>query len=558
MWATWVLGSLHKGMVCLDLEGNVQLVNAAAESLLAVGASDVIEQNFFSAFEPRRSDGEVASLADLQQLAEGQGCTLYLPQFGGKDGLLGCAIPLTDEHRQVRGFALEIQQSHVDEVVKPTGSAPEGGDDAFITTRRVFERRLENLVDDALTSSRTHALLYIDIDQFRVVNDTSGHTAGDKLVQIVAASLENELLVGDEIRRLGGDEFGVLLSNVDTFEAKAVANRLVKAAKKIKFHWGGISHNASISIGVVLINDRSVDQGTVMSQADIAVYSAKDSGRGRLHLYDEQDQQLHQLHTDMDWVHRIHHALSKNEFRLVSEKIIALQHGDADEDIHYQEILVRMHSNGELLRPGQFMPAAERFGLMPQIDRWVIKNFFDFLQSRPDISKQNALFSINISGQSLCEESFLEFVYRYLQRPGINPQLICFEITETVAITNFKVVCDFIARVHELGGRFALDDFGTGMSSFGYLQELPVDFVKIDGLFVHDMDTNDIHEAMVRSINDISRVLGKRTIAEFVERPAIIERLRKLGVDFAQGHYLGMPTPLDQLQLGWPGLLGDG
>lgn len=551
MWATWVLGSLQKGMVCLDLDGNIKFLNAAAEGLLILGSADIIDQNFFSVFEPRRSDGDLASLTDLKQLAEDQGCTLLLPQFGGQGGLLGCVIPLTDEHKQVRGFALEFHNTPPDDNAKQrSGGEPEEGDDVFITTRRGFERRLENLVDDALTSSRTHALLYIDIDQFRVVNDTSGHSAGDKLVQIVAASLENELLVGDEICRLGGDEFGVLLSNVDTFEAKAVANRLVKAAKKVNFQWGGISHKVSISVGVVLINERSVNQETVMSQADVAVYSAKDSGRGRLHLYDEQDQQLHQLHTDMDWVHRIHYALSKNEFRLVSERIMALQRDTADENLHYQEILVRMHSNGELLRPGQFMPAAERFGLMPQIDRWVIKNFFDFLLSRPEISNHNALFSINISGQSLCEESFLEFVYRYLQRPGINPRLICFEITETVAITNFKVVCDFIARVHELGGRFALDDFGTGMSSFGYLQELPVDFVKIDGLFVHDMDTNDIHEAMVRSINDISRVLGKRTIAEFVERPAIIEQLRKLGVDFAQGHYLGMPTPLDQLLLG--------
>ena len=190
------------------------------------------------------------------------------------------------------------------------------------------------------------------------------------------------------------------------------------------------------------------------------------------------------------------------------------------------------------------MPAAERFGLMPQIDRWVIKNFFNYVQRNSDLNTSNVMYSINISGQSLCQESFLEFVYRCLRRGNVNPEIICFEITETVAITNFAVVTRFIHRVHELGGKFALDDFGTGMSSFGYLQELPVDFVKIDGLFVHDMDKNPVHEAMVRSINDISHVLGKRTIAEFVERQEVFDQLQSLGVDYAQGYLHGRPKDL--------------
>ncbi|WP_232787492.1 EAL domain-containing protein [Spongiibacter nanhainus] len=411
--------------------------------------------------------------------------------------------------------------------------------------RREFELRLENLVDDAVASSRTHALLYVDIDQFKLINDTSGHSAGDNLIEGVAERLRTELFVGDVLCRTGGDEFAILLSNVDVFEARSVATRLVKAVRKMNFIWSGIAHRVSISVGVVLIDEGQITREAVMSQADVALFSAKDSGRGRVHVYDTQDKQLSRLHDDMDWVHRINDALSRDAFSLVTEKILPINDG---KDCHYYELLVRMELDGELLGAGQFLPAAERFGLMPQIDRWVIKTMMEFISSLPQEIMSKAMFSINISGQSLCQEEFLEFVYRSLQRSNVDASVICFEITETVAITNFAVVTRFIQQIHELGGQFALDDFGTGMSSFAYLQELPVDFVKIDGLFVHDLDKNQVHEAMVRSINDICHVLGKRTIAEFVERPVVVERLRDIGVDFMQGHLYGGPKPLSDLQ----------
>lgn len=410
--------------------------------------------------------------------------------------------------------------------------------------RREFEQRLENLVDDAVVSSRTHALLYVDIDQFKLINDTSGHSAGDNLIESVAERLRAELFVGDILCRTGGDEFAILLSNVDVFEARSVATRLVKAVRKMNFIWSGIAHRVSISVGVVLIDEGQITREAVMSQADVALYSAKESGRGRVHVYDTQDKQLSRLHDDMDWVHRINDALNRDALSLVTEKILPIEDGKG---YHYYEVLVRMELDGELLGAGQFLPAAERFGLMPQIDRWVIKTILDFISGLPDEVMSTAMFSVNISGQSLCQEEFLEFVYRCLQRSNVDLSVICFEITETVAITNFAVVTRFIHQIHELGGRFALDDFGTGMSSFAYLQELPVDFVKIDGLFVHDLDKNPVHEAMVRSINDICHVLGKRTIAEFVERPIVVEHLREIGVDFMQGHLYGGPKPLSDL-----------
>ena len=536
----WILNSLGQPLVCVDAAGRISYANAAAIELsdceYAVGLN-------LGEFLPFIVESSECPFSDVlaQNTEDASNIELILPHnsnnrytasvtniYDDKEAIVGRSVSIFECSGIAKTHA--AVKDHLDPLTELMG-------------RQEFERRLENLVNDASASSRTHALLYIDIDQFKLINDTSGHGAGDNLIKSIAECLNAELFVGDMLCRLGGDEFGVLLSNIDSFEARSVANRLIKAVRRMSFSWSGISHKASISIGVVLIDENTQDRERVMSQADVAMYSAKEEGRGRVHMYDTNNKKLSRLHDDMDWVHRINKALAEDDFCLVTERILPLVDEDNRTTI-YNEILVRMRYNGEMLRPGQFMPAAERFGLMPQIDRWVIKNFFNYVQRNSDLNTSNVMYSINISGQSLCQESFLEFVYRCLRRGNVNPEIICFEITETVAITNFAVVTRFIHRVHELGGKFALDDFGTGMSSFGYLQELPVDFVKIDGLFVHDMDKNPVHEAMVRSINDISHVLGKRTIAEFVERQEVFDQLQSLGVDYAQGYLHGRPKDL--------------
>ncbi|MBQ0761072.1 MAG: EAL domain-containing protein [Zhongshania sp.] len=540
---SWILASLGHCLVCVDQEGRVNYANAAAIELSGHDSADGLSLAEFLPFKVAGGeylfadvlDGNGADIADCRVSLPHVSDTQYfittrrIVDDGG--AVVGCSLSVHEDTAILVHYG--DGESHLDPLTELMG-------------RQEFERRLENLVNDASASSRTHALLYIDIDQFKLINDTSGHGAGDNLIKCIADILQKELFIGDMLCRLGGDEFGVLLSNMHTFEARSVANRLIKAVRRMPFVWSGISHKASISIGVVLIDEHTQDRESVMSQADVAMYSAKEDGRGRVHVYDINDKKLSRLHDDMDWVHRINKALAADDFCLVTERILPLV-DEHNRTTIYNELLVRMRYNGEVLRPGQFMPAAERFGLMPQIDRWVIKYFFNYLQRNPELNSRNVMYSINISGQSLCQESFLEFVYRCLRRGNVNPEIICFEITETVAITNFAVVTRFIHRVHELGGKFALDDFGTGMSSFGYLQELPVDFVKIDGLFVHDMDKNPVHEAMVRSINDISHVLGKRTIAEFVERQAVLDQLQALGVDYAQGYLHGRPTDLVDL-----------
>jgi diguanylate cyclase (GGDEF)-like protein len=538
--SSWILNSLGQYLVCVDLFGRISYGNEAAIDLsqheysLGVPLGDflpfvVMDGKTLFAEQLRDSEGDIAACRVLLPHTKDHKYLISVSKVCDDDGaLVGHCLSVVDDN--VSPVHCDDDQRHLDPLTELMG-------------RQEFERRLENLVNDASASSRAHALLYIDIDQFKLINDTSGHSAGDNLIKTIAECLAHELFTGDMLCRLGGDEFGVLLSNTDTFEACSVANRLIKAVKRMPFVWSGISHRASISIGVVLIDEHTQNRQSVMSQADVAMYSAKENGRGRVHVYDKSDKKLSRLHDDMDWVHRINKALAADEFSLVTERILPLV-DESNRTTIYNEILVRMRYNNELLRPGQFMPAAERFGLMPQIDRWVIESVFDYLRRNSELNSRDVMYSINISGQSLCQESFLDFVYRGLSRGDINPKIICFEITETVAITNFSEVARFIRRVHELGGKFALDDFGTGMSSFGYLQELEVDFVKIDGLFVHDMDENPVHEAMVRSINDISHVLGKRTIAEFVERKVVFDQLQAMGVDYAQGYLHGDPADL--------------
>ena len=544
MRAEWVLAGFPSAVVCVDMEGHIRYINSAAECLLHCNHDSLIGEPMCS-LPLRGIEGVVLTVDAVAALASSGNESSIRMMAGhidrGEHRLFLRVNAVSDGEGQHVGYSLMLS-----EMETQTGGDGQALDQlTSLMGRREFERRIDNLVNDAAVSSRTHALLYIDIDQFKLINDTSGHGAGDNLIKAVADCLQGELFAGDLLYRLGGDEFGILLSNVDHYEARSIATRLIKSVKRMCFTWSGISHRVSISIGVVLIDDQSQERQAVMSQADVAMYSAKENGRGRLHVYDIHDKKLSRLQDEMDWVHRINDALGSGAFCLMRERIVPLQ-GEPEASREYNELLVRMRYQGELLSPGQFMPAAERFGLMPQIDRWVVKAVFDYLQGNPEVVARRPLFTINISGQSLCEESFLEFVYRQLRRSHIDPGMICFEITETVAITNFSAVSRFIDRVHELGGQFALDDFGTGMSSFGYLQELAVDFVKIDGMFVHDIDKNPVHEAMVRSINDVSHVLGKKTIAEFVERQTVFDYLAEIGVDFAQGYLHGRPVPLDE------------
>ncbi|MCI0733938.1 MAG: EAL domain-containing protein [Methylococcaceae bacterium] len=445
-------------------------------------------------------------------------------------GVLGCYEDITES--RMLSQELEYLASH----------------DALtgLVNRREFERRLERVLETAQHEQSFHALCYVDLDQFKVVNDTCGHPAGDELLNQLGTVLQNQVRQRDTLARLGGDEFGVLMEHCSLQQAEIVANKIRLAVAEFRFTWEGRSFNIGASIGVVPIDASSGTITELLVKADSACYAAKDMGRNRIHVYSEDDLDLAKRRGEMQWVSRIHEAIEKNRFVLYAQPIVPL--GLEDGQGKHCEILTRMVSEeGQLILPGAFFPASERFNLSPRLDRWVVENTLNWLASNPERLSGLSMCSINLSGHSLGDEEFQNFVTELLGRLNIPPEKICFEITETAAISNLTRAIHFIRALKEQGCRFALDDFGSGLSSFAYLKNLPVDYLKIDGMFITDILDDPIDFAMVRSINEIGQLMGKKTIAEFVESDAIRHKLQQIGVNYIQGYAVGPPVPLDRI-----------
>ena len=410
--------------------------------------------------------------------------------------------------------------------------------------RREFERRLERALQEARIDQVEHALCYLDLDQFKVINDTCGHIAGDALLRQLGGVLQARLRKADTLARLGGDEFGVLIKYCAPEDAVKVAESLRRLITEFRFIWEDKSFNIGVSIGLVPIDEHSESITSALAAADSACYAAKDQGRNRIHLYHEKDADLARRRGEMQWVSRIHKALEEDRFRLSYQPIVPVGNGNGNGAGEHYEILIRMvDEDDRMVSPGAFLPAAERYNLISQLDHWVLETAFAWLVDHPQHLENLHMCSINLSGHSLGDQEFLEFATRQLEETGIPPEKICFEITETMAIVNLSKATQFMQALKGLGCRFALDDFGSGLSSFAYLKNLPVDFLKIDGVFVKDIVDDPIDMAVVSSINEIGHVMGKQTIAEFVEDEAILAKLREIGIDYAQGYGIGRPQP---------------
>lgn len=410
-----------------------------------------------------------------------------------------------------------------------------------LINRHEFEHRLNHLLGSA-SPYVAHALLYLDLDQFKVVNDTCGHAAGDDLLRQISALLRTKLRARDTLARLGGDEFGVLLEHCSVVEAKRIANSLRELLQGFRFGWKDKSFTVGVSIGLVPVMQAGETLAGVFSAADSACYAAKENGRNRVHVYQPDDIALAQREGEMRWIPRIQQALADERFRLYYQPIISV--GANAVRRSHGEILIRMLDEaGRVVLPGAFLPAAERYGLIPELDRWVVSRSLAALSASPDIA-DDVTFAINISGQSLGAADFLDFVIEQIDATKVTPHRICFEITETSAVSELAHALRFIDTLKGLGCHFALDDFGTGLSSFSYLKSLPVDFLKIDGGFVKGLAADDIDQAMVESIHHIGHIMGLETIAEWVESEAIFLKLRQIGVDYGQGYALGRPRPL--------------
>jgi diguanylate cyclase (GGDEF)-like protein/PAS domain S-box-containing protein len=408
-----------------------------------------------------------------------------------------------------------------------------------LVNRREFESRVERALKSAKARESSYALCYLDIDQFKIINDTCGHSAGDVLLGQVGALLKSKVRWRDTLARLGGDEFGILLEACSLDEALRTAEVLREAVRNFRFTWEDRVFRLGASVGVVPIAADNEDVASIISAADSACAAAKEGGRNRVHSFAENDIELMRRRREMQWAARINAALEEGRFELYRMQIMPLQRAEPGQ--HYELLLRMRDETGRMVSPDNFIAAAERYGLTPAIDRWVIENALRWLVSEADEREKLAMCSINLSGQSLGDDKFLPFVIEQFQKSGIDAAKICFEITETAAVASFSQANRFIQALKELGCRFALDDFGTGLSSFGYLKHFPVDFLKIDGSFVREILHDPIDREMVRSINEIGHLTGKKTIAEFAENAEIIQMLTSLGVDYAQGYGIAQP-----------------
>ena len=417
-----------------------------------------------------------------------------------------------------------------------------------LMNRHAFERHLGRVMHSAKEQNREHVLCYLDLDQFKVVNDTCGHVAGDELLRQLAMVLQRSIRQSDIVARLGGDEFGIIYDNVDLERAEVMAERLLHHIGEFRFFWEGKTFGVGASIGMVAIRHDCCTMTTILSRADTACYAAKDSGRNQIHIANDDDQIVKLRHEQMQWIGRIEAALEANRFVLYAQPIADLV--DTSSIQHY-ELLIRMEvEDGKIIMPMAFIPAAERYGKMLEVDRWVVEHLmsnFHQIQSSSDLPLR---FNLNLSGVSLNDETMAGFIRECFTRYKVPYEAITFEVTETAAISNIQSARAFIEYFRTLGCRFALDDFGCGLSSFSYLQNLPVDYLKIDGSFVVDIDVNDINRAMVDAINQIGHVMGIETVCEFVEHEGIVNVLRDIGVDYAQGYYIGKPVRLDELHVG--------
>jgi diguanylate cyclase (GGDEF)-like protein/PAS domain S-box-containing protein len=543
------LQSIGDAVISTDADGRIEYINPVAESLTA-----------WSLAEARgRPIGDVLNLVNeitrepienplICALGRGEAGapvdhSVLITRAGQEVAIQESAAPICDRQGRVIGAVIVFHDVTKERRLKRALSY-QASHDALtgLINRREFDNRLHAAVLSAQRGEGAYALLYIDLDQFKVVNDTCGHQAGDRLLRDVTGLLQTRVRASDTIARLGGDEFGVLLEGCTPEQASRIADGVRQAIKDYRFMWGASTLSVGASVGVVQIRAETESVAAVMSAADIACYAAKDEGRNRIHVYEADG--VSNRHREMHWVARVTRAAEENRLELFFQPIVRIG-SEGSPDFH--ELTVRLRDDdGRLVPPSEFIPAAERYNVMSIIDRWVVVRAVELLKHRRDTQRSLPMLAVNLSGTSLNEQSFAEFVLQTVGEPEIASAL-CFEITETAAVTSLSNAAFFMRELKARGCRFSLDDFGTGLSSFMYLKTLPVDYLKIDGQFISQIATDAVDRSMVEAISKVGRALGIATVAECVESEAVLEELKRIGVDFAQGYYIANPLPIAEL-----------
>lgn len=545
------LESIGDGVITTDLFGYVQYLNPVAEKLMGMGEDAVVGKLLVDnllLFDEKNTGEAINPIANCLQNNKSYSLSdhkLFSHSMDDSYSVEVMVSPLHEAGGDVVGAVLVIHNTTELKSLAETLSYQATHDSLTgLINRREFESRLEAALKSAKSGNVQHAMCYLDMDQFKLVNDTCGHIAGDELLKQVTQLLHNAIRETDTLARLGGDEFGVLLESCSLQQAKRVVESIFQEISDYRFQWEGRVFEVGLSIGMVPITNDSGNLTDVLSSADSACYVAKENGRNCMHMYVPNDAAIEQRRGQMEWVHRLQQALENDHFELFCQSIKPITDHTAE---HHVEVLIRMiGEQGEIIPPNEFLPAAERYHMMPGIDRWVIKQVFECLKRHEHNRNENIdMVAVNLSGQSISDEEFLRYVLELFEKYNIPGNQVCFEVTETSVISNITYARNFISVLKNFGCRFALDDFGSGLSSFQYLKDLDVDFIKIDGSFIRSMPYNDNSYNMVESINHIGHVMGLKTVAEFVENEQVSSMLEKIGVDFIQGYYVDKPHPID-------------
>ncbi len=551
-FAQVTLDSIGDGVLATDAEGRIKYLNAAAENLTGWQKSEALGRSLAEIFQlpEAAADQEIESLLG-RCLREGQGFRLaervaLERRDGRRYAVEGTGAPIRAPDERIIGAVLVFQDVS-DKRLMALQLAHQATHDELtgLLNRQAFDGHLQRALEEARNRASVHVLCYMDLDQFKLVNDTCGHLAGDELLCRVTGLLQDTMRDTDLVARLGGDEFAVLLTRCDLGQAERQVAEFHHVLQQFRFTWRDKTFAIGASIGLVPITREFKTVAHLLSAADHACYAAKEKGRNRVQVYQEDDATFVRRHGEMNWVVRIQQTLEQNRFRLFAQQIQPLS--PLVRPGLYFEVLLRMvEDDGRIHLPSDFIRAAERYGLMRAIDRWVIHDCIRMLMSQPPpFLERLQICAINLSAVSLGDETFLDFLDEELAASGAPPGKLCFEITETAAIENLPQARRLLSHLTAQGFRFSLDDFGTGMSSYSYLKELPVSFLKIGGKFIKDLVTDTLDQAMVESINQVGHVMGIETVAEGVTNAAIVERLKALGVDFAQGNWISPPQPLE-------------